>query len=112
MTPSDDERLDLTALDPTRDRVRFETLVRSTVTAAMARRRRSATTEALRWWRPALALAASLALAAWLPVLFGTSGDDPTTATRGDPAIALLTLSRPDANPSPTDILTTFGASR
>jgi len=108
MTPHDDDRLDLTALDPTRDRSRFERLVRSTVAAAMARRPSTAR-ETLRWWRPALALAASLAIASWLPVLLG--GDD-ATATRSDAAAALLTLAHSDTAPSATDILTTFESSR
>ncbi len=112
MTSHEEERLDLSALDPTRDRTRFEGLVRSTVAAAMSRRRRTTATETLRWWRPALALAASIAVAAWLPVLFGTGSDESTASTRGDPAIALLTLARSDTTPSPTDILATFGAPR
>jgi len=112
MTSHDDERLDLTALDPTRDPMSFERRVRATVAAAMARRKRTTTTEALRWWRPALALAASLALAAWLPVLLGGGTDEPATVTRTDPALDLLTLARADASPSAADILTTFGASR
>ncbi len=111
MTPHDDDRLDLSALDPTRDDARFEGLVRSTVRAAMARRRRTATTETLRWWRPALVLAASLAIAAWLPVLLG-GADEAATPARTDPAVALLTIARTDAPPSPSEILSAFGASR
>ncbi len=112
MTSHDDERLDLGVLDPTRDEARFERLVRSTVAAAVARRRRSAELVVVRWWRPALALAASLALAAWLPVLLGAGRNEAAPAARDDSAAALLTLARSDAPPSPAEVLGVLGESR
>ncbi len=111
MTSQDDERLDLRALDPTADEARFERLVRSTVRAAVALRRRSAELEVVRWWRPARALAASLALAAWLPVLLG-AGRHEAEPAQSDRAAELLTLARSDATPSPAEVLGTLGENR
>lgn len=65
----DDERIDLRAFDPGRDPVRYELAIgRILDRAAMplaARRARTTTMGQITvWWRPMLALAAALALAA------------------------------------------------
>lgn len=64
-----DDRLDLSPLDPTRDPVRFARAVRGIMDAAtlpLAARRARVTPigQVTRWWRPMLAMAAALALAA------------------------------------------------
>jgi hypothetical protein len=65
----DDDRLDLSPLDPTRDEDRFSRTVGRIMAAAapgLARRRARATPigTVVRWWRPTLALAAALTMAA------------------------------------------------
>jgi len=64
-----DERLDLSALDPTRDPERFERAVgrimdRAALPLAARRARLTAMGQVTRWWRPMLAAAAALAMAA------------------------------------------------
>lgn len=65
----DDERIDLRAFDPTRDPVRYGLAIGRIMDRAampLARRRARATPmgQITAWWRPMLALAAALALAA------------------------------------------------
>jgi hypothetical protein len=64
-----DDRLDLSPLDPTRDPIRFDAAVsrimdRSTPARARRRARTTAIGQITTWWRPMLALAAAVALAA------------------------------------------------
>jgi hypothetical protein len=64
-----DERLDLRALDPTRDREGFERAVgrimnRAALPLTARRARLTAVGQVTRWWRPMLALAAALTVAA------------------------------------------------
>jgi hypothetical protein len=64
-----DDRLDLSPLDPTTDPVRYERAVGRIMGAAalpLARRRARLTAvgQVSRWWRPMLAVAAAIALAA------------------------------------------------
>jgi hypothetical protein len=79
-TPGDDDadrdaRMDLSALDPRADQLRFERMVRSTTARAAteltrraerarASRRPTVLAELARWRRPALAAAAAIAIAA------------------------------------------------
>jgi hypothetical protein len=69
----DDDKLDFSALDPTRDRVGWERRIASVATRGLAARRRSLTvTQQLgAWQRPVLAVAAALAAASWLGVFAG-----------------------------------------
>jgi hypothetical protein len=66
-----DRKIDLTALDPSRDEARWERMVRSVATrgAEGAARRRPGPLllQLAAWARPALACAAALALAVWVP---------------------------------------------
>jgi hypothetical protein len=64
-----DERLDLAALDPTRDRPRHEAAIADLMRRAaggLAARRAQATTigQVAGWWKPMLALAAAVTIAA------------------------------------------------
>jgi anti-sigma-K factor RskA len=82
-----DERLDLRALDPTRDPERFERAVgrimdRAALPLAARRARLTAVGQVTRWWRPMLAVAAALAIVA-LGVLTRV---DPAAAT--EPGVA------------------------
>ena len=111
MKPLDDERLDLSPLDPTRDAARFEAIVRSIAARAGARPMRDAASILLTWWRPALALAASLALSAWGPTLLrarSAAGGSSST----DPAAAVLEWARAGAPSSAAEVLDSLGKNR
>ena len=82
------DRLDLSALDPSRDPERWERLVRSVASRGLARARLGGGVRAqlVAWWRPALALAAAAVALAWLPSLLpapraATSVADPVLST-------------------------------
>jgi hypothetical protein len=62
-----DEKIDLSPLDPSRDRVRWERMVRSVAAQAAPH---PVLLDLLRLARPALAIAAALAILAWVPALF------------------------------------------
>lgn len=66
----DPDRVDLSSLDPSRDALRWERLVRGVAAKATARRRPSLAEALLAWSRPALAAAALIAALAWLPALW------------------------------------------
>jgi len=87
----DDDRIDFSPLDPTRDGMRFERFVR-TVAARAAAGRRHAVMWAftIRWWRPALILAAMLTLFAWAPWLMATARTDSGALAMADPAATLV----------------------
>jgi len=66
---TDDERMDLRAFDPARDPVRYERTIgrildRAALPLAARRARATAMGQITAWWRPMLALAAALTLAA------------------------------------------------
>ena len=105
---SDDEKLDLSALDPTKDALRFERMVRS-VAAKAVEQRVSPLGVAVRWWGPALALAAGLALAAWIPSMLGSSASSTSSQTSSDPGATLLTWASGEGPSSADAVLETFG---
>jgi hypothetical protein len=67
----DDERIDLSALDPSRDRVRWNARVAAVTNEFVARQRarRSIAGQLAAWARPTLALAAALCLIVWVGAL-------------------------------------------
>lgn len=78
----EDERLDLSPLDPTRDAVRWERLIRSVTDRAapeLARRaaRRSLAGTVAAWARPTLAAAAALVLLAFAVARSGSPAPQP-----------------------------------
>ncbi len=111
MKPHDDERLDLSPLDPTRDGARFEAIVRSVAARVVARPMRDASSILLAWWRPALALAASLALVAWGPALL-TLGAPASNSLSSDPAAAILEWARAGAPSSAAEVLDSLEKNR
>jgi len=97
---NDDGRLDLSALDPTRDQLRFERLVRD----LSERAARTRADPLWKWGRASLALAAGLALAAWAPQLVA-----PSTEPSADPGAALLTWHTEGGPASAAEVLTSLG---
>jgi hypothetical protein len=67
----DDEQLDLGPLDPSRDAARWQRRIETIATEALRRRRRAhgLVQELLVWSRPALAVAAALAVLVWSQAL-------------------------------------------
>jgi hypothetical protein len=66
-----EDRIDLSALDPTRDRERWNGMVASLTERAIARSlaRRSVAGQLTAWARPTLAFAAALSLLVWVGAL-------------------------------------------
>lgn len=81
----DDDRVDLSALDPARDPARWNALVTATAARAAARRRASLARTLTGYGLPAFALAAAAALAIWL-----------LAPARGAPAITTESYSASD----------------
>jgi hypothetical protein len=100
----EDERIDFSPLDPSRDRVRWERMVRSVAARGRAARR----TPILRWARPALAAAAIAAAAAWAPLLVRGGGGGATVAA-SDPATSLADWARSGETPAPGELIGMFG---
>ncbi|MBK8482408.1 MAG: hypothetical protein IPL40_14785 [Proteobacteria bacterium] len=87
-----DPRFDFSSIDPSRDRTRWEQRIAELATqaAAAAQARRTVSAQLATWLKPALALAAGIALALWLaapPSL--TSRPSRELAQGQDPAFAL-----------------------
>lgn len=76
----DDDRVDLSALDPARDPARWNALVTAVAARAAARRRASLARALAGYGLPAFALAAAAALAIWV-----------LAPTRGSPALTTET---------------------
>jgi hypothetical protein len=115
----DDERIDLSALDPARDGKRWDEMVDSVAARALAARRRSTggaspgpvALQLVAWARPALALAAALALVVWAAALAagGAARASAPGTTRTEPAFALSAWAMQDELPSTEDVLETLG---
>ncbi len=73
----DDDKVDFSALDPTRDRVGWERRIAAVAARGLAAQRRSLTVmdQLGAWRRPALAVVAALAAASWLGVFAGERWD-------------------------------------
>ena len=103
----DPDQIDFSPLDPSRTKARWEALVQAT----LARAHPLATVHPL-WGalasrgRVALALAASLALLAWLPSFFDGARNERLT----DAATELATWASQGEIPVGENIFTTFGA--
>jgi hypothetical protein len=81
----DDDRVDLSALDPARDPARWNALVAGVAARAATRRRASLSRALTGYAAPAFALAAAAALAIWL-----------LAPTRGAPVVTAETYSESD----------------
>jgi hypothetical protein len=107
MTPAEEEGLDLSPLDPTRDPVRFGALARSVAARASARQAPEAWALLWRFGRPSVALAAVLALAVWGPLLWPASRF--VASDGADPAEAVLEWARAGTPSSAAEVLQALG---
>lgn len=107
---SEEEKVDLSALDTLRDPARFERMVQRIATQAVAARRRRVQhpllEQLLAWARPALVLAGAGAALAWLPVLLAPARPQPLT-----PEAQLMQWAARGHQPTPEELLLTFGGS-
>lgn len=98
---NDETKLDLSALDPTRDQLRFERLVRDLGGRAARAHRDPLWTLG----KASLALAAGLALATWAPQLLATGSAE----SMSDPGAALLTWHTEGGPGSAAEVLASLG---
>lgn len=106
-----DGPIDLSPLDPSRDRLRWERVIRATAARAMRPRPNLVLADLSSRARPLLAMAAALALLAWLPALLGRGSGAATGAGAAarDPALSLSTWASTGELPATDDLLATLG---
>jgi len=108
-----DDRFDLSPLDPARDRERWERRIRQVVTHALQARRWTVSGQLSRWARPALGLAAAAALFSWLGLalrlpLDGAAEGEPSWE-QTDPSALLSSWAAADTRPSTGTLLSVLG---
>jgi hypothetical protein len=105
-----DSKIDLSSLDPSRDRKCWETRIKFIAdrAAERAQRRLTVTGQLLRWSRPMLAVAASVALLGW--VSLATFGEQRVTKSV-DPAMAITVWALRDEVPSTETVIAALGGS-
>jgi hypothetical protein len=105
----DNERIDFSPLDPSRDELRWSRTIDSLVARAVSERRARLSVERqlLRWARPVLAMAAGLCIAAWTAGLI--AGDrQAQVATVAPPALTLANWAANNEIPDPSDLVATL----
>ena len=107
----DEQKIDLSVIDRSRDGQRWERLVQSVAARALdaGRRRLTVGFQLLSWGRPALAIAASVALVSWAGSLVAPGRGTTAAQTPEDPAIVLAQWARSDERPAPNQILKVLG---
>jgi hypothetical protein len=107
-----DERIDFSALDPSRNELRWERTIHALVDKAMAERRKrlSVERELLRWARPVLAVAACLSIMAWTAgFLTANRSNLVSSAAQVPPALTLANWAANNQIPEPSDLFGTLG---
>jgi hypothetical protein len=106
-----DNRIDFSALDPSRDELRWARTVDGIVGKALAERlqRLSVEQQLLRWARPVLAVAAGLCLVAWTAGLLASGRSDRVTVVQRSPALTLANWAANNQIPEPSDLWGTLG---
>jgi len=106
----DSERIDFSALDPSRDELRWMRSVDVLVMRALAERRKRLSVEQqlLRWARPVLAVAAGLCIVAWTAGYFSPTRTT-TSAIQHPAAITLASWAANNQIPELSDVLGVLG---
>jgi len=104
-----DEPIDLALLDPRRDPARWQLRIDRIVTEAIRVRQRriSLSGQVERFARPALAIAATLALISWASAV--KFNRKPTTSTFDNPTLTLLKWAANDAVPATSEVFQSLG---
>jgi hypothetical protein len=106
-----DERIDLSVLDPSQDPQRWDRIIQSVTARAMEARRRRLTIsyQLWTWSRPALAIAATVALAIWAGALASARNHSATVRENQEPAFVLAEWAVSSEPPSTSVILQVLG---
>jgi hypothetical protein len=107
--PDDDDRIDLSVLDPSRDEVRWARTIASLAQQAAAARAPGLTQGILAWARPVLLAAAATALLVWGAALLVDRRAPTPAPVTPDPAVALLDYASSEELPATPDLLATLG---
>lgn len=107
------EKIDFSSLDPARDPERWDRMIQSVASKALEARSRPQTiSEQMgRWIRPALAMAAALALVIWGGALFSNRTQSSTVQQKIDPAYVLSGWASSQERPSTSRIVQVLGGS-
>jgi hypothetical protein len=107
------KKIDLSPLDPSNDTQRWNELIESIVTRAIAIRDRelSFTYQLFAWARPAFALAAALAVFAIIGASFIGQDFQSRLNAKVKPAVELTVWATTNAHPSSAAIIELFGGS-
>jgi|WetSurMetagenome_2_1015567.scaffolds.fasta_scaffold439832_2 hypothetical protein len=110
----EDERIDFSALDPSRNQLRWQRTVDALVVKAMAERRKRLSIEQqlLRWARPVLAVAAGLSIVAWTTGFLSANRSQQVTSAQHPPALTLASWAANNQIPEPSDLFGTLGGKR
>ena len=105
------DRIDLSMLDPSRDQPRWEQTVQSVASRAWAARRRrlSIGGQLSVWARPVLAIAAAVSLVSWAGALTSNSSKPANVSDQQEPAAVLLQWANNDEVPPTSQILQVLG---
>ena len=106
-----DDRIDFSALDPSRNELRWARTVDGIVGKALAERRKRLSVEQqlLRWARPVLAVAAGLGIVAWTASFLATGRSDQVSSVQQPPALTLARWAANNQIPEPSDLFGTLG---
>ncbi len=111
----DNDRIDFSALDPKRDRARFERMVQAVVAGAKSPTEPPLLVlELVRWGRAAMAAATLLAFAAWMPSLVrggSVTGENPA-ASGSDPVELVSLWAETGKVPADIDLIQALGGLR
>jgi uncharacterized membrane protein YidH (DUF202 family) len=110
----EDERIDFSALDPSRDELRWTRTVDGLVDKALAERRKRLSIERqlLRWARPALAVAASIGLVAWTAGLLAANRSGRVTTAQHPAALTVANWAANNQIPQPSELWGALGGDR
>jgi len=107
-----DDKLDLSALDPARDRQRWERRIGQVVARAVVARRFSVGGQLRSWARPALGLAAAAAVFSWLGLILRWQDQAPLSTSQNEEAVSVLSRwAASDEQPSASRMLSVLGGS-
>jgi hypothetical protein len=106
-----EDRIDFSALDPSRNELRWTRTVEALVGKALVERRKRLSIEQqlLRWARPVLAVAAGLSFVAWTAGYFAANRSLQVSTVRNPPALTLANWAANNQIPEPSDLFGTLG---
>ena len=104
-------RIDFSALDPSRNELRWTRSVDALVGKALVERRKRLSVEQqlLRWARPVLAVAAGLSFVAWTASYLAANRAQQIATVQNPPALNLANWAANNQIPEPSDLFGTLG---